>query len=781
MKTLTEWLESLEADPVRRAWFAAEVLFLIALAVYLPSLHGGFQWDDNLLVLDNPHLRAAAGLREIWFGTNQPDYFPLTSTTFWLEWQLWGRSPFGYRVVNVILHAASAVALWRVLLRLRVPGAWLGAVLYAVHPVCVPSVAWISERKNVLAQLPALLAVLGYCRWKDGEGRKWYAAALFFFLLALLAKSSVVMLPAALLLLGWWRRSGAVPPARSSPAVSALWAELAPLAPFFLASLGAGAATLWFQHHRAMGASGTVTVAVPVAERLVAAGRGLWFYIGKQLAPAGLAMIYPKWEAGARTLAGWLPLAGYAAALLLAWKERARPWCRAVFLFLSLHAVLLLPVLGFVPMAFHQYSWAADHLQYVALPAGMALAGAGLYRLAVRADGTAPAVRLLPAGLAILALTAVTLRQAWVFGDAERIWRQTLRVNPSCWAARNNLAAAMVEKIKAKIGPAPTFSLAGGGAPLPRLEPGTPEYRQTEEALGMLREAARTAPKAEMVFSNMAGALQLQGRLEEALEAFRVVVAADPKSVSARCNLGSVLEWLGRPDAARTEYEAALRLDPGCEEAHFNLANALMAQGLLDDAAAHYDAALRLLPNHAEALVNSAVLLARQGHLDEAQARFEEAARVQPEQPGILLNLGVVWLRKKQPAQASVYFQNVLEMTPDNADARVNLAVALASQGRLAAAAEMAGSALRLTPADPATLRLVLRLWGDAGRPDEALRKAQESVRRVPDSPVMWRTAGEALLAMPAPVPDGVAEAAREFIRRADAMAAPAVPAAQGK
>ena len=283
----------------------AEALALVILAClcYWPSLGGGFLWDDNALIADDPLIQSFSGLRGIWFSTIPYDYFPLTYTSFWLEWPFWGADPLGYRVINLLLHILSALLFWRLLGRLRVPGAWMGALLFAVHPVNVASVAWIAERKNTLSMVFYLASVL--C-WVESEGdrnrARWYAGALGFFVLAALSKSSVVMLPCVLLLLVWWKRGRIA------------WIDLWRTVPFFGVSLVTGLTTVWFQLHRSMAQADLQRTAEPMWQRVLIAGHSLWFYLGKAVAPVRLSMIYPRWET-----VMWWPLAAVTMLLLAAW------------------------------------------------------------------------------------------------------------------------------------------------------------------------------------------------------------------------------------------------------------------------------------------------------------------------------------------------------------------------------------------------------------------------------------------------------------------------------
>ncbi len=291
----------------------ADVLVAIAIVAltvvaYVPALANGIVWDDDDTIFMNPLMRAAGGWSRFWTATTTPDYYPVTSTLEWLLWHAFGDAPFGYHAVNVVLHAATAVVLWRVLRRLAVPGADVAAMLFAVHPVTVPTVAWISELKNILALGLAATALLAYLRWEDERSPRWYAASCTAFVAALLSKTSVVALPPVLLTLAWYRRGRVTT------------RDVLATAPFFAASALLGLVTVTFQHN-ALGTSVVRTESMP--SRVAAAAWVLWFYLRKDLVPLGLMMIYPRWHVDASDVAAWLPLVALGAAAAAAWWHRA--------------------------------------------------------------------------------------------------------------------------------------------------------------------------------------------------------------------------------------------------------------------------------------------------------------------------------------------------------------------------------------------------------------------------------------------------------------------------
>ncbi len=492
-------------------------LIVLTCGCYWPSLGGGFLWDDHLWLTDSPLVRAPDGLRQIWFSTVPYDYFPLTYTTFWIEWHLWGADPAGYRVVNLVLHLASAGLLWRLLTVLRVPGAWFGALLFAIHPVNVASVAWIAERKNTLSMVFFLGSLICHARARTG----W---ALGLFVLAALGKTSVVMLPCVLLLIAWWQRG------RISRE------DVRRAAPFFLVSLAAGLTTIWFQGHRSMGVHDWTD---PLAVRLLVVPRVMLFYLGKVFLPINLSMIYPRWEVSFFASAlGLMTLA------LVAWAASATRG-RGLPAALGYFALTLLPVAGLVPMAFFGYSYVSDHLVYlptVGVLAGVAATLAKLRERAGHAHLADAAMVLLAGGLAV-----GCFHRAGDFASSERLWTATLAVNPRCAAAHNNLGLALEEK------------------------------ERWPEAEAHFRAALRLDPHLAAAASNVAALCQHEGRWQEAADAYETARAqsSDPKDDN---NYGVVCLHLNQTAKARELFQQAAALEPAMPSAHFNLYKIALAQ-----------------------------------------------------------------------------------------------------------------------------------------------------------------------------------------------------------
>lgn len=409
------------------------LLFVLIVICYLPATRAGFIWDDDFLLTANPLVHAPDGLLRLWRGTETWDYYPVTMTSFWIEWRLWRTNPVGYHVTNVLLHALGSVLVWRVLRRLEVRGAWLSALLFAIHPVCVESVVWVAERKNTLSIVFAAVAVLLYLDAERTARGPRYLLAIVAFALALLTKTAVVMLPVALLLGAWYQRARIT---RRD------WLRSLP---FFALSGALGLLTLWFNHYR--GAVPTSSVYLGgFGERLAGAGQSLLFYLSKAIVPVHLTMIYPRGDPTAAGPWSLAPALIVVVAVAAFWRYR-RSWGRPALFGFGYFALMLLPVLGFWPMRYLVHSTVADHLQYFALVGPVALGVAA----GTRAREAAPRARgaIMVLGILVTAtLGLLTWQQQQIYRDAETLWRDTIAKNPAAWGAHANLAFTLATEGK---------------------------------------------------------------------------------------------------------------------------------------------------------------------------------------------------------------------------------------------------------------------------------------------------------------------------------------------
>lgn len=614
----------------------AVLLALAAFGLYAPSFGGGFLWDDDTFLTRNPLIHAADGLRRLWFTREAPDYFPLTSSMLWLEWRLFGEHALGYRVVNAALHAAGAVLVWRVLVRLGVRGAFGGALLFAVHPVCVESVAWITERKNTLSFALCAAAALAYLRSEDEpDSRRMRWSALALFTLALLAKTSAVVLPPILVLCAWWRRGR----------VGA--AEVRRLAPLFGLALVLGAVTVWFQSTVAI--RETVVRDDGLVSRVLLAGRAVWFYLGKALAPLELAFVYPRWKLGETSADAVLPAALLAMALAVLWLQRAS-WGRGAFFALATFVLALAPTLGLLDVYFMRYSLVADHWQHFALPSATAFVAAAASVACERVR--VPRLAELLLVLTTFAAGVASVQRQRAFTSEEALWQDTLARNSQAWIAHNELG-------------------------LLRHDQG-----RLEEASVHLSDAVRVAPEQADLRFNLGVTLQRLRRHAEAVAQFDMALQLDPRSAAAHNALGSSQLALGRREQALESYRAALALDPKLVAAHNNLGNACYALGRVEEALGHYEAALALKPEHLEALSNSGSALQELGRLEEALARHERVVQLDPRRAPAHFNLGNALRELGRADQARRAYERALELDPKLEGARFFLGELQRDAGR---------------------------------------------------------------------------------------------------
>jgi tetratricopeptide (TPR) repeat protein len=588
------------SDSGRRRAAIAGLILLATVVAYLPVFRAGFIWDDDGHVTP-PALRSLAGLARIWTEPRAAQqYYPLLHTAFWVEHRLFGDAPLPYHGVNVLLHAGVAFLAWRVLAKLTVPGALFAALVFALHPVQVETVAWVSEQKNTLSALFALGALRVWLEF-DTPGRRSRALWLLAFALfvcALLSKTVTATLPAALVVIAWWR-DGRVDVRRT----------LLPLLPFFVVGAGLGLTTAWLEKNVG-GAAGVLTG----GQRLLLAGRAPWFYLGKLAWPANLCFVYPSFALDVHDLREWAyPIA--ALALLVAlWMGRRR-FGRGPLAAALLFGGTLFPVLGFVDVLPFAFSYVADHFQYLASLGLIALAAAGAVQVVNRWPVPGRALCL----VWLAALAALTWKQSHLYGDRETLYRATIRGNPDCWMAHNNLAGVLI---------------ARGAA---------------SEAADSARAALRIRPEYPEAHNNLALALASLGRPDEAIPHYRKALELNPGYAEAHNNLGFALAGLGRIDAAIEEYRLSLRAEPDQAGTHFNLAMALAGKGDAKSAIAHLRKAVALQPDLAQAHNNLGILLARDGAHAEAVAEFRQALALQPDSREIRRNLDFALGGRRRP------------------------------------------------------------------------------------------------------------------------------------
>ncbi len=524
------------------------LLFVATFLAYRPAWHGAPLWDDAAH-LTRPGLREVDGLRRIWLepGATQ-QYYPLVHTAFWIQHRLWGDETLGYHLVNVALHLVTALLVYALLRRLRVPGALLAAAVFALHPVHVESVAWMTELKNTLSGALFAAAALAYIRFDESRRSRAYGLALALFVLGLLAKTVVAVFPAAILVILWWRR-GRLDPRR----------DVLPLVPFCLLGLAAGIGTAWFERHYVMNGL-ALPLGLGPTERVLVAGRAIWFYLGKLAWPAGLTFVYPRWDLGRPAWWAFLFPAGAVLLVLAAFALRRR-W-RGPLAALLFFVAALLPALGFVDVYPFRFSFVADHFQYLASLGPIVFACALAAAWSGRQAGPIRRAALVASLLLPCALAVLTFRQSRLYASDETLWRATLERNPRCFLALNNLGVIRLER------------------------------HEDAEAERLFFEALRANPEYEAALNNCGLVLARRGRVAEAAGYFRRAVAIWPDFPDAHVNLGNAFFVLGRPGEAIGHFEKALALRPNLLEPRNNLALALVAVGRPAEAIPHFERAL---------------------------------------------------------------------------------------------------------------------------------------------------------------------------------------------
>jgi tetratricopeptide (TPR) repeat protein len=684
-------------------WWTAALILALTLACYWPALRGAMVWDDDAHVT-RPELRSAAGLWLIW--TNPAatqQYYPLLHSAFWLEYRLWGASTLGYHLANVLLHAAAAVLLTLVLRRLRVPGAWLAGLVFAVHPVCVESVAWISEQKNTLSLVLYLLAALAYLGFDGGRGRPgagWhYLLASALFALALLTKTVTATLPAALLVVFWWQRG------RLS------WRrDFLPLVPWFVAAAASGLFTALVER-KLVGAEGA-DFDLTLAQRCLLAGRAIWFYLGKLLWPTHLVFIYPRWDVKSEA-SGWtayLAAAVLVTAALWLLRRRSRGPLAAWLFF----AGSLFPALGFFNVYPFLFSYVADHFQYLASMGIVTAFSAGAAWLLGRIPPAPRACGLGLVAVLVAVLCALGNAQSRTYADQPALYKATLVGNPACWMAHNNLGLWYEDR-------------------------GDPD-----QAIAHFREAIRLKKDYATAHNNLGSVLRsMPGRLDDAIAHFQEALRLQPGYAEAHNNLGVGLEDRGDLAGAVAEFQEAVRVRADYATAHFNLGGVLLKMpGRLNDAASHLQEALRLRPDYAEAHDSlGSAWLKTPGRLEDAIAEYREALRIRPEFADAHNNLGNALLKVPGRLDDSVVqLREALRLRPGNAEAHNNLGTALSAQGRTSEAVAEYEEALRLKP-DYAEIHfnIAMALLNVPGRRNDAADQLETFLRIRPGNDAALR------------------------------------------
>ena len=714
----------------RRDALAVLVLGLMVAVSYFPALSGGFIWDD-VIFTEERVVHEASGLRSIWFSPSdikkEGHYWPIVYTSFWLEHKLWGLAPLGYHLVNVVLHLVNSVLVWRLLLRLAVPGAWVAAAVFAVHPLHVESVAWIIERKDLLSALFYLTAVLTWIRFVETPGWGRYVLSLALFVAGMLSKTVVVTLPAALLIWHWWKRERVTS------------TDLLRLAPFFAVGLGITLGDLSFYTSRE-----PLSLGYSLVERALIAARALCFYAGKLLWPTDLAVVYPLWDIRAGDPLAWAYVLGAAALAALLWFGRRwsgpGPLAGALF-----YAVTLSPVLGFVDYGYMQFALVADRFQYMAGIAVMAVliggAAEGTGRLPEAVRKSAP--YLVAAVLVVLG--ALTWRQAGIYRDEVTFFRHIVSHNPDARDAYLNLAHALIKADRNEEGLAASRMAVekrpDSASAYSNLGLALMNQDRLDEAEKSLRRGLELDPRHKNARQNLAETLRKQQRYEAAAEAYSRVLKLDRRYALAHAGLGDALFRLKRYEEAAASLTKAISLGRDLRMAgtlHVLLGQTLQQLGRLEAAAEHLHRALALNPKDSRPLVELANVRTRQGRPKEANDYLDRARKLNPRDPATLQNAAEALRKQKRYAEAIDSYHAVLDIDPEYALAHAGLGHTRFEMKRYEEAVASLTRALTLEPglqiADSLHV-LAGRALQELGQPGEAAEHYERALEINPRSP----------------------------------------------
>ena len=575
-------------------WVRGLALFLLPLLVYWPCLNGPFLWDDRNWssgidwLLKDPH-----GLTRIWTQVRLLEqYYPVTASSVWLDYQMFGWGTFPRHLENVLMHGASCLLLWCILRQLSVRGAWLAAAILAVHPLAVESVAWITERKNTLCLMFALGSVLVWMKsaadWTEPRqfrlGR--YLLSLILFFLALGAKISAFIVPPVVILLAWWKRG------RLS------WRyDVFPTLPMFLAAFGLGLVVSWLEKHQA-GALGPIFDELTWPKRIVLSAQALWFYAVKSLVPHPVSVVYYRWKLDPSQWWQWLPLLALLGALWALWRSRSRHAWLLVLLF----TVPLLPTLGFLNVNGMRFAWVADRWAYFSLPAACIF-------VSILATKYCPRALLTPCAATVLSVLGLLAGlQAREYRDVDTFWKHAIQGNPH-----------------------PVVAHSAYGDSLMRAG-------RFEEALHQFQSALALEPENGGFHNNLGSLYNSMGKSDQARASFETAIAKDPTDPLFHYNLGFTLIKLGQAEAAEASLRQALELRPDFLAAHNDLGSILSSSGRYDEAEKHLQTALTIRPGDQLALNSLATLRYRQGRKAEALYYYEEVLKSLPDMVPTLTN-----------------------------------------------------------------------------------------------------------------------------------------------
>ncbi len=729
------------------AWLMAVLLALVTVGLYWPATRCDFvDYDDSAYVTENLHVQDGLTWAGIKWALSNPvaaNWHPLTMLSHMLDCQLYGLNPWGHHLTSVLLHAVNTALvflLFRRLMSLR-PGENTGATapqagalwrsvmvvaLFGWHPVHVESVAWVSERKDVLSTFFGLLALIFYVRFAQNRATLNpqpstlnYLLALVFFALGLMSKAMLVTWPLVMLLLDWWplQRVSSVgtalpstlnPLARRSEAKTAQFSTLVlEKLPFF--GLAVAASVVTFAVQKQSGAVTTIAN-LPLNGRIENSLISYCRYLGKMFWPVDLAVFYPHlgpWPVEEVLLAGGL-ISGMT--VLCVMVRRRYPFMLMGWLW---YVGTLVPVIGLVQVSDQAM---ADRYTYIPSLGVFILVIWGAYELTRRWRYQVMTLSV-AGGAAIILCLGMTRRQLGYWQDSEALFRHVLEVTKNNYFAHKALGIVLGVK------------------------------GQTDEAISQFQEALHLKPDFVEAHYALGIAFNQKGQTDEAINQFQEALRLVPDDAQAHYALGIVFDQKNRTDEAIRQFQEAIRLKPDFAQAHDKLGNVLLKKGQIDEAISQLQEALRLMPNDAETHYDLGTALGREDRVDEAIRQFQEAIRLKPDFPEAYSSLGSALGTKGQADEALNQYQEAVRLAPNDAQAHNNLGIVLGRNGQSDEAIRQFQEAIRLKPefAD-AHNNLGVIVLNQKGQIDEAIGQFREAIRLKPDYADAHNNLGTALV-----------------------------------
>ncbi|MDB4793594.1 tetratricopeptide repeat protein [Methylacidiphilales bacterium] len=585
-----------KAPPVINGIFLLQVIAIVAagLWIYQPSFYGDWLWDDNLYVTGNKLLLDPARLWKAWFAPGSfIEYYPLEESVQWVQWQLWHGDTLGYHLTNVILHIANAFLVWRLLNKFGLRLAWLGGLLFLVHPIQVESVAWISELKNTLSLPFFLLAMDAWIDYENHGKRKDYLLALGLFLVAMLCKISMMMFPFVILLYAWWKRNRI---GRN---------DLLATVPFFVISAVLGCMTIlagsWYRH-----ADHSHLETDPVGSflsHLSLGGLSIAFYFAKCFWPVDLTTFYPRWSIDPSSLIHFLPWPILGGVIYWLWTNRAG-WGRHALLGLGFFLLNLVPFIGLNSISYMVDTWVMDHFLYIPLIGLIGLVVAGLSDAGKKLSPPARSFGIAIVTVAMAMLTWESHSYAKLYVDQETLCNYTALHSPAASPPHLNLAYILLESGRA------------------------------QQAMDQYQLLLKFHPNSAVGHNNLGNTYAKLGRNSEAIEEYQRTLQINPDYAMAYYNLGNVFREENRLSEAIEEYRQSLQINPDSADAHSNLGGILFQMHRIPEALEQLQLALKINPIDASNQYNVGMIFMGMGQLSEAIEHFEQALKINPNLPG---------------------------------------------------------------------------------------------------------------------------------------------------